>query len=91
MIESNIMNISDFVAQSNGKFISVEFIKKDGSLRKLNGRTGVIKHLKGGKSTVDHAKYMVLYDTVSAGYRCINRSTIVSVSCNGLTLHNKSM
>ena len=88
MIESNIMKMSDFVAQSNGKFITVEFIKKDGSIRKLNGRTGVTKHLKGGKSTVDHSKFLVIYDTVSSGYRCINKSTILSVSCNGLTIKN---
>lgn len=88
MIESHIMNISDFVAQSNGKFITVEFIKKDGSIRKLNGRTGVTKHLKGGKSTVDTSRFMVIYDTVSSGYRCINKSTILSVSCNGLTIKN---
>lgn len=88
MIESNIMKMSDFVAQSNGKFITVEFIKKDGSIRKINGRTGVTKHLKGGTSTVNHDKFMVIYDNVSAGYRCINKSTILSVTCNGFTIKN---
>lgn len=91
MIESNIMKITDFVAQSNGKFVTVEFIKKDGSIRKLNGRTGVTKHLKGGVSTINHDKFMVIYDTVAKGYRCINKSTILSVSCNGLTIRNNSI
>lgn len=79
-------NISDFIAQSKGRFLTVEFIKKDGSLRRLNGRTGVTKHLKGGTSTVDHNKYLVMYDNASAGYRCINKEAIVSVKCNGFTV-----
>lgn len=92
MIESHIMKtISDFIAQSNGKFLTVEFFKKDGSLRKITGRTGVLKHLKGGKSTVDANRYIVLYENASAGYRCINKSTIVSVKCNGFTVINNSL
>lgn len=86
-----MLNISDFVAKSNGKFITVEFIKKDGSVRKLNGRIGVTKHLKGGQSTIDPTKYIVIYDNVATGYRCINRNTILSVTCNGLTIRNNSI
>ena len=81
------MKISDFIAQSKGKFITVSFIKKDGTTRTLNGRTGVTKYLKGGTSTVDHDKYLVVYDTVNTGYRCVNKDTIVSVTCEGLTIN----
>ena len=52
------MQIADFIAQSKGKFITVSFIKKDGTARTLNGRIGVTKHLKGGTSTINHAKYL---------------------------------
>lgn len=83
-------NIIDFITKSNGKFLTVEFIKKDGTLRTMNGRTGVTKHLKGGVSTIDHSKYLVLFDTQASGYRCINKDTIVSVKCNGLKIqHNR--
>ena len=85
------MKIADFIAQSKGKFITVSFIKKDGTARVLNGRTGVTKHLKGGTSTVDHDKYLVVYDTVNTGYRCINKDTIMSVTCEGLTINNNAM
>jgi hypothetical protein len=85
------MKISDFIAQSKGKFITVNFIKKDGTARTLNGRTGVTKHLKGGTSTVDHDKYLVVYDTVNTGYRCVNKDTIMSVTCEGLTINNNAM
>lgn len=85
------MKIADFIAQSKGKFITVSFIKKDGTARVLNGRTGVTKHLKGGTSTIDHDKYLVVYDTVNTGYRCVNKDTIVSVTCEGLTINNNTM
>ena len=85
------MKIADFIANSNGKFITVSFIKKDGTARVLNGRTGVTKHLKGGISTVDTDQYMVVYDTVAQGYRSVNKDTIVSVTCEGLTINNNAM
>lgn len=34
-------------------FFSVTFIKKDNSIRVLNGLTGVKKHLKGGELPYD--------------------------------------
>lgn len=82
------MNISDFIASSAGKFVTVTFIKKDGTERTLNGRTGVTKYLKGGKSTVDTNKYFVVFDMVKSGYRCINRNTIKTITCGGLTIIN---
>jgi hypothetical protein len=74
---------SALIAESKGKFVTVVFKKKDGQLRKMNCRLGVKKHLKGGLSTVDHSKYLVVYDMQNAGYRCINRDTIVSVALSG--------
>jgi len=81
-----MINLSDFIAQSKGKFITVTFVKKDGSVRKLNGRIGVTKHLKNGTSTVDHNKYFVVYDNKNAGYRCVNKDTVKQVSCEGVTI-----
>ena len=81
---SNISTVfAALIAQSKGKFVTVTFKKKDGNLRKMNCRLGVTKHLKGGTSTVDHDKYLVVYDVQNAGYRCINKDTIVSVALGG--------
>lgn len=71
------------IAQSKGKFVTVTFKKKDGNLRKMNCRLGVTKHLKGGTSTVDHDKYLVVYDVHSKGYRCIDKDAIVSLVIAG--------
>lgn len=85
------MKIADFIASSKGKFVSVTFIKKDGTARKLNGRIGVTKYLKHGTATVDLDKYIIVYDTLNAGYRSVNKDTIVSVTCEGLTINNNAM
>ena len=76
--------LASIIEDSNGKFVSVTFTKKDGTLRCLNGRIGVVKHLKGGKSTVDHDKYLVLFDVINGGYRCVNRDTIQRVTVDGV-------
>jgi hypothetical protein len=47
--------------------------------------------LKGGISTVNTDQYLVVYDTVAQGYRCVNKDTIVSVTCEGLTINNNAM
>lgn len=60
-------------------FVTVTFIKADGSVRKMNCRMGVTKHLKGGKSTLDAFKYVTVYDMAKAAYRAINRDTIVDI------------
>jgi hypothetical protein len=85
------MKISDFIAQSKGKFITVTFIKKDGTVRNLNGRIGVTKYLKNGTATVNLDKYIIVYDTINTGYRCVNKDTIVSVTCEGLTINNNAL
>lgn len=75
----------DFIIlNSEGRFVSVEFIKKDGTLRKLTGRLGVTKHLKGGVSTLDPNQYITIFDVEKKGYRAINRDTIKAVTIDGI-------
>ena len=76
--------LNEIVEQSDGKFIAVSFIKKDGTLRTLNGRLGVVKHLRGGECTLDRTKYIIIYDMINKGYRSINRETIQSVTIDGI-------
>lgn len=79
------MNLDDIILSSGGKFVSVTFVKKDGSLRTLTGRLGVTKHLKGGVSTLDPNQYITIFDVVNKGYRAVNRGTIQSVTFEGET------
>ena len=78
---SNIF--ADLITLSNGKFVTVTFIKKDGSERKMNCRIGVKKHLRGGACTVNTDKYLIVYDVQSKGYRSIDKDAIIALSING--------
>jgi hypothetical protein len=59
--------------------MTIKFIKKDGSLRVMNCRLGVTKHLKGGTSTLNPDKFITVYDLKSEGYRAINKESILDV------------
>ena len=72
-------NLADKILGSKGKIITVEFIKKDGSLRIMNCRLGVTKHLKGGTSTLNPDKFITVYDLKSKGYRAIAKNSIINV------------
>lgn len=81
--------LSNIIDNSNGKMFTVAFIKKDGTIRTMNARLGVKKHLRGGECTVNRGQYIIAYDMQSEGYRSINRDTIVSLSFQGETLYAK--
>lgn len=71
--------LADKLEQSSG-FVTVTFVKKDGSVRKMNCRMGVSKYLKGGESTLDANQYVTVYDMTKAAYRAINRDTIIDIT-----------
>ena len=50
LLSKDINAIKKFIGN---KFFSVEFYKKDGTLRKMQCRLGVTKHLKGGTKSYD--------------------------------------
>jgi hypothetical protein len=74
-----MLNFVDRILNSNGKIMTVKFIKKDGSLRVMNCRLGVTKHLKGGTSTLNPDKFITVYDLKSEGYRAIDKESILDV------------
>ena len=80
------MFLQSVLQATKGKFFTVVFIKKDGSTRSMNCRLGVTKHLKGGLSNLNPEQYLTVYDVQSKGYRAVNLSTIVSVTCGGIVL-----
>ena len=87
-LNRSINMLDDVIKNSNGKFLSVTFIKKDGTERTLTGRLGVKKHLRGGVSTLNPETYITLYDMTAKGYRAVNRATIQSVTIGGVTHDN---
>jgi hypothetical protein len=69
----------------NGGFFTVTFVKKDGSVRTMNARLGVVKHLRGGSLRWDARGlgFIPVYDMVNKGYRMINSSTITALNVGG--------
>ena len=79
---------ADLILASEGKFLTVEFVKRtSGEIRKMNCRLGVKVHLKGGeKSFDDKTKHLItVYDIGVAGYRSIPIEGIRKVSIGGET------
>lgn len=85
------MKIFDAIYSSAGRFLTVEFIKADGTLRRINGRLGVTRHLAGGKCTLNKNKFIIFYDLKNKGYRAINKSAIVSVKTQNMIIYNRSL
>lgn len=76
--------IADSIRATNGAIFGVEFMKKNGELRRMTARTGVTAHLRGGNSTTSHCKHLVtVFDTRKGEYRCINLDTIKTLTMFG--------
>jgi len=62
------------IKNTNGKFFTATFIKKDGTTRVMNARLGVKAYLKGGELPYDpESKGLIpVYSLDSKGYRMIN-------------------
>jgi hypothetical protein len=77
-------------AITSGKFVTVTFVKNDGSIQRINGRTGVTKHLKGGKisglESPSKVKYITIWDLRAKGYRNIRRDSILRINAEGFTV-----
>lgn len=81
-----MLSLSTILENTNGRFFTVEFTKKDGTVRKMNARLGVKKHLKGGDCTLNREQFIIVFDMQAKGYRAINRDTILTVSCDGVLM-----
>jgi hypothetical protein len=73
------------------KFFSAEFIKKDGTIRYIYGRSGVKKYLKPNALPQAYKPsemgYLTVWDMGKKDYRLINAQTITKI--NGIEVDNK--
>ena len=75
----------ELLKATRGKIFSCEFVKKDGSLRKMVARLGVAKNLKGGKNGAGANNALItVYDMAVGGYRMINLETLRSLKVAGV-------
>ena len=76
-----------FAQCGNGQFFTATFVKKDGSVRDMNCRLGVTKHLKGGESTTAHKdNLLTVFDLQNKEYRCINLDTVTNIRAGDMEI-----
>jgi hypothetical protein len=75
----------EIIKNTNGKVFSVVFTKKDGTVRHMNCRTGVKKHVKGVGLAFDPSEkdLVGVFDMKNNGYRFINLQTIKGLQVSG--------
>jgi secreted protein with Ig-like and vWFA domain len=69
--------------------MTVTFMKKDKTVRTINGRLNVKKYLRGGKATVDTDKFLVMYSVADQGYRAVNKDSILSIAVDGVIIQTR--
>ena len=78
--------VYDFLQTLNGKFFTVEFIKRStGEVRKMRATTNYQKHLKGGVLNYD-AKLKGLipvWDLENKGFRSIPTDSVLTIHAKG--------
>jgi hypothetical protein len=69
----------------DGKIASADFIKKDGSLRKMVFRTKVTKGVTGEGMKYNPSDYglRTVYDMQKGAFRHINLETVISIRAKG--------
>lgn len=75
----------NLIRTSHGRMFGVEFVKKDGSDRRMLARLGVRKGTKGdGPSTTAHIpRYITVWSRHDKDFRNINVTSIRSLSMRG--------
>lgn len=77
--------LKSMIKNTNGKFFTCFFVKKDGTLRKMTARVGVKKGLANtGLVREEKENLVCVYDMVAHDFRFINLSTLKSLKCGKL-------
>lgn len=76
--------LKTFLEAQDGKFVGALFIKKDKTVRHLNGRLGVTKHLaddSNHESSVEakDRPYLTIFDMQRSEYRTLNLATLYTL------------
>lgn len=81
------MNVKNLIANTKGKFFSIEYVKKDGTDRKMLAQTGVKKGLVGAGRSKPLAEHLVcVFDIQAKGYRTIDVNRVLSFKCGSAVL-----
>ena len=73
------------VKSTKGKWFSAEFIKANGSKRKIVARVGCHIGVKGTSNRKPKENLVTVYEPKVKGYRTINLETLQHFKCGGLS------
>ena len=71
------------IKSTKGKFFSAEFIKANGSKRKIIARVGCHIGVKGTSNRKQKENLVTVYEPKVKGYRTINLETLQNFKCGG--------
>lgn len=78
-------NLKDVLLGTKGKFVTVEWIKKDGTLRKATVQTNVKKGITGvGRLWEDKDNQLTMYEKATQRRVVVTTDRIVSVECGDI-------
>ena len=73
------------IKSTKGRFFSCTFIKKDGSMRVMNGRIGCHKGIKGVGRKFSTPNLVTVFDAQAKEYRMINVDTMLTFNCGNFS------
>lgn len=90
------MSNSAFEALTSGKFLTVQWVKNNGTVRTVSARAGVKKYLKGtGKAMSEKTRqeYVLLWTREAGGLRfnqprLIRRDSILAIKAEGFRVES---
>ena len=71
------------IKSTKGRFFSAEFIKANGSKRKIIARVGCHIGVKGTSNRKQKENLVTVYEPKVKGYRTINLETLQNFKCGG--------
>lgn len=79
-----IISKSEIARIAGNKFITVSFLKKDGTPRTINGRLHVKRYLKGGDNpNTRKDEFIIIYSMKDKGYRTVNLDSVFRIAASG--------
>lgn len=79
-------------ASAGGKIFSVKFVKGNGTIREMNCRRNVKKHLVGGPTKYPAKQGAIgVYDIQAKGYRCFYPQKVLAIKGGGINFERKSI
>jgi hypothetical protein len=76
--------LDNLIAQTKGKFFSITFVKKDGSVRVINGKDKYRRLLKGGEYKGATAGFVPFVNRNTETWASAHKDAIVTFRCGSL-------